>query len=140
MRPRLISGESIDSSDAPSFVNIGVWGPGPTNYADFVRVNRELEHKVRSLGGIKWLYAQGYYTQDEFDEIYDRKWYEAIREKYHATYLPTVYEKVNVDLTVLEKQKGLGEWARGVVWDTWPVSGVYGVLKTLVESDYLLKK
>jgi hypothetical protein len=26
------------------------------------------------------------------------------------------------------------------VWDTWPFSGVYGVLKTLVESDYLLKK
>jgi hypothetical protein len=140
MRPRLISGEKTDSKDPPSFVNIGVWGPGPTNYADFVRVNRELEHKVRSLGGIKWLYAQGYYTQDEFWDIYDRKWYEAIREKYHATYLPTVYEKVNVDLSVLERQKGWGEWARGVVWDTWPFSGVYGVLKTLVESDYLLKK
>ena len=32
------------------------------------------------------------------------------------------------------------EWAKGMVWNTWPVSGVYGVLKTLVESDYLLAK
>jgi delta24-sterol reductase len=51
-----------------------------------------------------------------------------------------VYEKVNVDLSLLERRKGWGEWARGVVWDVWPLSGVYGVLKTLVESDYLLKK
>ena len=75
-------------------------------------VDRELEHKVRSLGGIKWLYAQGYYTQDEFWAIYDRKWYEAIREKYHATHLPSVYDKVNMDLSVLDHKKGWLEWQK----------------------------
>lgn len=140
MRPRLITGEKVDSADPPSFVNIGVWGPGPTDYKDFVSANRELEKKVRELGGIKWLYAQGYYTQDEFWDIYDRKWYESVREKYHATYLPTVYQKVNVDLSVLEREQGWGEWAQTKFWNVWPMSGVYGVLKTLVESDYLLAK
>jgi len=93
------------------------------------------------LGGVKWLYAQPYYTEAEFDEIYDRKWYEGLRKKYHATYLHTVFDKVKVDLAKYQEEDGtwLG-WLRDTAWCTWPVSGVYGVWKTVWEREYLLAK
>lgn len=140
MHPHLADGD-YDEDKTIRFVNIGVWGPGPTNYEAFVKVNRELERKVRELGGIKWLYAQAYYSEEEFWSIYDKKWYDALREKYHATYLPNVYQKVRVDLSRLySKSETWNEWLRSIAWNTWPVSGVYGVLKTLYEREYLLGK
>lgn len=38
-----------------------------------------------------------YYTEEDFIWIYNREDYGALREKYHVTYLPTVYDKVMVD-------------------------------------------
>lgn len=130
------------------FVNVGVWHPGLCRFEQFVILNRKIERKVRELGGVKWLYAQPYYTEDEFDEIYDREWYDALREKYHATYLPTVYDKVKVDLAVakahMEGEVPAGAswytWLRIRLWNVWPVSGLYGVWKTVSERDYLLAK
>lgn len=137
MHPRVAIGENKDVS----FVNVGVWGPGPTKYPKFVEVNRQLEQKVREFGGIKWLYAQAYYTEAEFWDIYDKNWYDALREKYRATYLPTVYQKVRVDLSnVNRKAETWSGWLTSVVWSIWPVSGVYGVLKVLYEREYLLAK
>ena len=130
------------TSGEEDLLNVGVWGPGPTNQAAFVKINRELEAKVRELSGVKWLYAQAFYTEDEFWDIYDRKGYEALREKYHATSLPTIYEKVRIDLSKKEND-GRGPikaWLREIVLSTWPLSGVYGVYKTIVGSDYLLAK
>jgi FAD/FMN-containing dehydrogenase len=138
-----LADELAGDATSVSFVNVGVWGPGSTDYARFIRQNRQLEQKLRALGGIKWLYAQAFYTEDEFWQIYDRKWYEALRDKYHASYLPTVYEKVRVDLT---KASGLFDtttwtgWTKSLVWNVWPVSGLYGVLKILWEREYLLAK
>lgn len=141
MHPKLANGVYQADEKSVSFLNIGVWGPGPTDYEEFVKVNRELEQKVRELGGIKWLYAQAFYTPDEFWSIYDGKWYERLREKYNATYLPTVYDKVNVDLSVLDKRNQTwSTWLHGKVWNIWPLSGLYGVVKTVMESDYLLAK
>lgn len=137
MHPKVIAGDAKEIS----FVNVGVWGPGPTTYPKFVEVNRQLEDKVRELGGIKWLYAQAYYTEEEFWEIYDKNWYDALREKYRATHLPTVYQKVKVDLSsVSPKAETWHDWLKGMVWNMWPVSGVYGVLKVLYEREYLLGK
>lgn len=75
LRPR-VGGDVYDDDDknTVSFVNVGVWGPGSTNISRFVAENRELEHRVRQLGGIKWLYAQAYYTEDEWNDIYDVEW------------------------------------------------------------------
>lgn len=73
LRPKL-GGDIYDDNKTVSFVNVGVWGPGSTNFSKFVEENRELEQKVRRLGGIKWLYAQAYYTQEEWNEIYDMEW------------------------------------------------------------------
>lgn len=150
MRPRLPStsistksdGEKKEKKSTRDFINVGVWGPASPDYGKFVEMNRKLEHKVRELGGIKWLYAQAFYTEEELWEIYDRKWYDGLREKYHATYLPTVYDKVKMDLAKVNPEylKTWSGWLRNYAWETWPVSGLWGVLKTLVKREYLLAK
>jgi Delta24-sterol reductase len=112
-------------------LNFGVWGPGPTKRDEFVGWNKAFEKKVHELGGQKWLYAHTYYSEEEFDEIYNRSEYDALREKYHATYLPTVYDKVKVDV---EKEK------KGLFWRIWPLAGLYGIYKAMRGGDYLLPK
>ena len=135
MHPNLAYGDDKTNT----FTNVGVWGKGPTNYLRFIEVNRQLEQKVRELGGIKWLYAQAFYTEDEFWSIYDRGWYDELRKRYHATHLPNVYQKVRVDLLkAYDGKQNWTEWTKSLIWNTWPVSGVYGVLKTLYGREYLL--
>ncbi len=36
-------------------------------------------------------------NENEFWNIYDKQWYDALRTKYHAAYLPGVYDKVRFD-------------------------------------------
>lgn len=43
------------------------------------------------------LYAHTYYTKDEFWKLYNKKWYDDLRQRYWAESLPTVYDKINVD-------------------------------------------
>jgi Delta24-sterol reductase len=113
-------------------INVGLWGPGPSPYSSFVAANRRLEQQIRSLGGMKWLYAHAYYTEDEFWAIYDRSWYDALRRKYDASWLPSVYDKVKVDP---EKARR----AVAGVWSLWPLSGLYGVGKVVLgRREYLL--
>ena len=80
---------------------------------------------------MKWLYADAFYTETEFWDIYDRKWYDDLRKKYHAESLPSVYEKVKVDVDAQIR-------ARSGVWSIWPLSGLYGVAKAVLGSEYLL--
>nr|POE62411.1 delta(24)-sterol reductase [Quercus suber] len=144
LRPRALA--TAPQQDQPQhFVNVGVWGPGPRRYDSFVAANRALESHVASLHGIKCLYAQAYYTATEFARIYDLDWYQQLRDRYHAGYLPDVFEKVCVKFPAAagadvegEGKRGWGGWVKGMAWNTWPVRGVYGVLKTLYEREYLL--
>ncbi|KAI1158092.1 hypothetical protein F5B18DRAFT_642505 [Nemania serpens] len=120
-------------------LNVGVWGWGPKNKADFVRVNRALEAKVNELGGMKWLYAHTYYSEPEFwDAFGGRAAYEALRSKYRATTLPSVYDKVKVrtDEDAAAANKG---W-RPFVKSLWPVGGLYGIWKGIQSKDYLLHR
>jgi FAD/FMN-containing dehydrogenase len=66
-------------------LNFGVWGPGPKHREEFIRWNRDFERKVHELGGQKWLYAHTYYTEEEFDEIYNREKYDDLRVRYHVS-------------------------------------------------------
>ncbi|PGG99108.1 hypothetical protein GX51_06448 [Blastomyces parvus] len=129
----------LDSASSPTSdelqINVGLWCPGPSSADAFVKVNRAIEEKVSALRGTKWLYAHTYYTEEEFWDIYDRQWYEGLREKYGATYLPDVYEKVRVK----KQGQAAGEGEGGVlarltgwVWGIWPLAGVYGVMSTMV--------
>lgn len=134
-----------DLADAktPEFMmNFGVWGPGPKDRKKFLEQNRLLEHKVDELGGRKWLYAQAYYTEEEFWTIYDREAYEALRQKYGASYLPNVYDKVKVDIAAEEEARKRSWLVRSsqCFWGIWPLSGLYGVYKAWRGGEYLLQK
>jgi delta24-sterol reductase len=123
---------------------------GPEDAQAFIRLNRDFEAKVTELGGMKCLYAHAYYTEQEFWDIYDEKKYKELRNKYHAESLPSVYDKVKVDLQGVaggkseRKPESWGEWAYNSFWNTWPLGGLYGVASAtkglLVQSDFLLKK
>lgn len=83
--------------DGDILLNVGVWGIRSVTFKDHVRENRELEKKADALGGRKVLYANAYYPEKEFWRIYDKKWYDAIRTKYHADItFPSIYDKVVV--------------------------------------------
>lgn len=59
---------------------------------------------------MKWLYAATYYTEEEFWDVYDRRSYEALRERYGAESLPSVWEKVRrMGLVGNEKPTSLKE-------------------------------
>lgn len=110
-------------------LNVGLWGPGPKRREDFIAVNRNLEAKLVELGGGKALYAHTYYTEGEFWRIYDKQWYDALREKYGATSLPSIHDKVKpggeIEKTVRDR-----------LIDVRPLGGLYGVLKALRSDEY----
>ena len=134
------SHEEEDSTDAGISLNFGVWGPGSLDWHKFVDQNRRLENKVRELGGLKWLYAHTFYTEDEFWQIYDRKWYDAMREKYHATSLPSVYEKVRVSFSKKSLECMSENPLVKALWNVWPTSALYGIYKALTDRHFLIKK
>ncbi|KAL2174484.1 uncharacterized protein P884DRAFT_249503 [Thermothelomyces heterothallicus CBS 202.75] len=128
-------GDGGDAGDADMMLNVGVWGWGPSDPAEFVRKNRELENKVRELGGMKWLYAHTYYPEDEFWSLYGgREWYDELRDKYNAKTLPTVWDKVHVDPDVARAKKR--HWLKRLP----PLGGFYGIYKSIQSKDYLLHR
>ena len=131
-------------------LDVGIWDMGPKDSRAFIKLNRDFEQKVTELGGMKCLYAHAYYTEQEFWDIYDKDKYMDLRRKYHAESLPSVYDKVKVDLQGVtggqstRKQENWSQWAYRQFWDTWPLGGLYGVASAtkgfLVKSDFLLKR
>ncbi|KAF2118236.1 hypothetical protein BDV96DRAFT_620203 [Lophiotrema nucula] len=119
-------------------LNIGLWGAASRDIDSFVRQNRELEVRLAELGGHKVLYSHTYYTKDEFWQLYDKQWYEALREKYTATSLPTVYDKVNVDV-MQWKQLQSSNWMK-MLGTSWPFAGFVGFWYALKSGDYRLHR
>jgi FAD/FMN-containing dehydrogenase len=65
------------------YVNFGFWDVVATREqrpAGFC--NRLIERKVRELGGIKSLYSDSYFSEDEFWAIYNRPAYAALKARY----------------------------------------------------------
>lgn len=95
LRPSAKSPLLLTSSPVSSLINIGVWSNEAfRDYDDFIAINRNVEQKVTELSGRKWFYGHSFYTEKEFWKIFDREWYESIRRKYHAQYLPDIYTKI----------------------------------------------
>jgi Delta24-sterol reductase len=119
--------------DTPRLLNFGVWGFISPERSESVRKNRLLERKVHELSGKKCLYAGAYYTEEEFWANYDRPAYDALRNKYSAAYLPSVFEKVSRDMdSVTAEQQRRSSWRDRL-------RGLYGVYQALAGGDYLLK-
>lgn len=67
-------------------VNVGVYGrPLQGKPFDPLVVNCQLENGASRLGGRKMLYAQSFYTREEFDELFDHATYESARRRYAST-------------------------------------------------------
>ncbi|KAK2611955.1 hypothetical protein QQS21_002061 [Conoideocrella luteorostrata] len=130
-------GLAVGEGTSQRMVSIGVWGWGPRLWRDFVRANRALERKLYDLNGRKWLYAHCYYTEEEFWSIYDQQWYESLREKYHANTLPTVFDKVTINLEAQLRERNT--WGASVT-DLWPIGGVYGMWRAFTSGDWRLHR
>ena len=122
---KAVSSSTGNSLSSP-MLNIGVWGWGPSECDAFLRANRELEDELVRLGGRKWLYAHTYYSEAEFWRVYDRPWYESLRQKYKATSLPSVYDKVKIDVDAKRKKMESETWVAGIT-SRWPVGGLWGM-------------
>lgn len=134
MHPHVSELEGDGKTPIP-MLNVGLWGSGPTNYDEFVRLNRDLERKLRELKGMKWLYAHTYYSEDEFWQQFDRDWYRSLRTKYQATSLPDAYEKVRSDV---KAEKELVKSSLGQkLLQTWPFGGLYGIKKAIESGSYI---
>jgi FAD/FMN-containing dehydrogenase len=77
------------------YVNFGFWDvmrdrvQRPPGYR-----NRMIEERVRALGGLKSLYSDSYYTEDEFWSVFDRRAYTALKARYDPRgTLPDLYAK-----------------------------------------------
>lgn len=128
-----------NTKDKELLLNIGLWGFGPQNPAEFVVKNKALEQKLTQLGGMKWLYAHTYYDSPTFWKMFDQKWYEQLREKYRAKGLPNVWEKVWVDVEGEKKREAQrGWWER--VRKVWPLGGFYGIRKAIQSKSYIASR
>jgi FAD/FMN-containing dehydrogenase len=65
------------------YVNFGFWDVvqdavkrEPGHY------NRKIERKVAELGGVKSLYSDSYYPEEEFWRLYDKPAYDALKARY----------------------------------------------------------
>jgi hypothetical protein len=64
---------------------------------NFIILNKKFENSLTEFKGRKVLYAHCYYNEVDFWQIYDKTWYNHMRDKYFVRNLfPTVYEKSNV--------------------------------------------
>ncbi|KAJ8064291.1 hypothetical protein OCU04_006637 [Sclerotinia nivalis] len=125
------------SSDAKPMLNIGLWGAGSKDRFEFLRQNRRLEQKLAEFGGRKVLYSHTYYTEMEFWSLYDKAWYDNLRTKYQAISLPSVYDKVNVDIGKFsELRLSWYEW----FFTLWPIAGLVGIRSAIRSKDYLLHR
>jgi FAD/FMN-containing dehydrogenase len=65
------------------YINFGFWDtvrrrePAPRGH-----VNRRIEHAARELGGIKSLYSDAYFAEDEFWDIYNGAAYALLKRRY----------------------------------------------------------
>jgi delta24-sterol reductase len=138
--PKNYRGQNDSGNWKEEYINVGVWGPYPSVEHEYVRMNRALEAKVSELGGLKWLYGRVFYTEDEWWDIYDKEKYDALRAKFNATSLPSIWDKVKDRGRKEDFGKGWKGLVKRIIKSNGLLSGFYGVYKAMRGGDYLLQK
>lgn len=78
-------------------IDVGIWGQSKKYLEDTIGLNKKFEQHIKDVKGRKMLYAHTYYSRKEFWKIYDHKWYQGLRRKYHAQKsFPEIWEKIHV--------------------------------------------
>ncbi|RWA03049.1 hypothetical protein EKO27_g12056, partial [Xylaria grammica] len=81
--------------------------------------------------------ARGQASPSSWDAFGGRAAYEALRTKYRATRLPSVYDKVKVrDDDEAASNAGWKPFLKSL----WPVGGLYGIWKGIQSKDYMLHR
>jgi FAD/FMN-containing dehydrogenase len=77
------------------YVNFGFWDVKRTREAHPAgHFNRLIERRVAELGGIKSLYSDSYFPEEEFHRLYGGEAYKALKAKYDpAGAFPGLYQK-----------------------------------------------
>jgi delta24-sterol reductase len=119
-------------------LNVGVWGPYRKKHKSFKEANLALEAKVKDLKGVKWLYAQCFYTMEEFWDIYDHDVYSRLRVKFAATNLPDIYCKVKPACSKIPATALAKLWE--MIFGFWLVGGLYGLYQAWRRANYVLKR
>ncbi|KAH4123978.1 delta-sterol reductase [Parastagonospora nodorum] len=135
-----VAGTQTGNEYDGEYINIGVWGPYPSSETEYVRANREIEAKMYELGGLKWLYSRVFYTEDEWWQVYDKQKYYALRRKFNAMSLPSIWDKVKDRGRKEEFGKGVKGVLKRIVKGNAFLSGLYGIYKAVKGGDYMLKK
>ncbi|KAF4632725.1 hypothetical protein G7Y89_g5397 [Cudoniella acicularis] len=87
-----------DDDSVKPMLNIGLWGRASEDLDTFVAQNRRLKSKLTELGGRRVLYSHTHYTESEFWSLYDKKWYDELRERYEASSLMTVTSQNSIPM------------------------------------------
>lgn len=77
------------------FINFGFWDivPNPDKHESGY-FNRKIEAKVSQLGGVKSLYSDAYYDEENFWQLYDGEQYFKLKQKYDPQgRLKNLYQK-----------------------------------------------
>lgn len=81
------------------------------------RTNQTLEREVSALGGRKMMYAQSFYTLDEFWRLFDRRAYEGARKRFGAVgVFPDVPTKALLGEARLDSMRGVKAVSFASVW------------------------
>ena len=76
-------------------IDIGIYGSSNNKKISLIEQNKYLENLTSKTGGRKMLYAHNYYSLDDFWRIYDRSWYQQLRNLYSASKsLPDIFTKL----------------------------------------------
>jgi len=77
------------------YVNFGFWDVvEDTVKREPGHYNRKIERKVAELGGVKSLYSDSYYPEEEFWRLYDKGAYDALKARYDPkARFKNLYEK-----------------------------------------------
>ncbi len=100
-------------------LNMGIYGEpkaireGDLQYPTVTRV-RQLEARVRELGGFLHTYVDVFSTREEFEAMFDHTLWRAMRTRYGAEgVMPGIYDKVRPELDPLQFLVEEAEWAKG---------------------------
>lgn len=81
------------------FFDLGVYGvPGAVKQKkpyNPTTAYRRMEHHIRDVGGYPFLYADTFFTEEEFEQCFDLEMWRAARKKHHGTismYVLNVFE------------------------------------------------